>query len=514
MQTILFRTNLNKIIGLGHIQRCLKLAQELKKYYKIIFVIDKKTKISDKIIKFETIELYKKTHFINQIYDANLLKKKIENKNIKFIIIDDYRLNYNWENIFYNNYRLIVFDDMNEKKHKCHFIIDARWNAENTKRRYKFLVPKNCIKLLGPEYAIINKRLNKNSKKKNFLLYFGGSGDLSKYNDLILQLCNANEALNNEIMIDLVIGPMAYNFKDILNLQKRFNFLNIIRNQFDLSIYLNRCKFAFSTSSSIIYELNYLNIPSCLFSTSENQKNEIANLEDLGFYLNINLKDFLNSNKKKLLFKTFLENFNRINKLSKNKRIIIDKQGVKRIISLLNNEDRKEYNYKAKIKFIPKKKYTKIKDTFINKYLGYRNKYINRKKSLNRSLIKTHEHYIWWFKKTNIIEKYLYFFKKNISIFYHQEIKINDINFWYGGWMTCDAKPNFFEIINFLKFQLKISLSKKKLPWLAIIKKNNKFVYLINKKIKFNNIHNEELIIKIKKYFKISKSVNYHFLIK
>ena len=115
MQTILFRTNLNKIIGLGHIQRCLKLAQELKKYYKIIFVIDKKTKISDKIIKFETIELYKKTHFINQIYDANLLKKKIENKNIKFIIIDDYRLNYNWENIFYNNYRLIVFDDMNEK---------------------------------------------------------------------------------------------------------------------------------------------------------------------------------------------------------------------------------------------------------------------------------------------------------------------------------------------------------------------------------------------------------------
>ena len=57
-------------------------------------------------------------------------------------------------------------------------------------------------------------------------------------------------------------------------------------------MYLNRSKFAFSTSSSIIYDLNYLNIPSCLFSTSENQNNEISNLEDLGFYLNINLKNF------------------------------------------------------------------------------------------------------------------------------------------------------------------------------------------------------------------------------
>ncbi len=80
--------------------------------------------------------------------------------------------------------------------------------------------------------------------------------------------------------------------------------------------------------------------------------------------------------------------------------------------------------------------------------------------------------------------------------------------------MTCDKKPNFFEILNFLKFQLKISLLKKKLSWLAIIKRNNKFVHLINKKMKFKDIRNHVLIKKIKRKFKISKGINYHFLIK
>ena len=84
---------------------------------------------------------------------------------------------------------------------------------------------------------------------------------------------------------------MAYNYSRIKSLKKRFKFLNIVSNKFDLSIYLERCKFAFSNSSSIIYDLNYLNIPACLFSTSENQKNNIFDLEDLGFYINIDLNE-------------------------------------------------------------------------------------------------------------------------------------------------------------------------------------------------------------------------------
>ena len=69
-------------------------------------------------------------------------------------------------------------------------------------------------------------------------------------------------------------------------------------------------------------------------------------------------------------------------------------------------------------------------------------------------------------------------------------------------------------LLNFLKFQIKISLLKKRLPWLAIIKKNNKFVYLINKKLKFRAIEDQKVITGIKKKFSISKKNKHHFLIK
>ena len=360
MQEVIIRTNFGKNIGLGHLYRNLKLAEELKKYYKVIFAIDKKTKILKKILNYKVIELYKNSIFKNQKEDSNLLKKKIQKNNIKFIIVDDYRLNINWEKFFFDDYKIVVFDDLNKKKHKCHYIIDAKWSGKITDDRYKNLIPKKCIKLLGPKYAIINKKLDKNKIKKNILIYFGGAGDLSKYYKLILQFCEGNKILKKKMKLDLIIGPLAFNYKKIINLRKKFKFLNIIINKFDLSDYLNKCKFAFSSSSSIIYELNYLNIPSCLFSTSNNQENKIPDLEDLGFYLNVNIKKFKNFSKSKLLFKSLLTNLKKIKKLQNKKKVIIDNKGIKRIVSILNKK-----NSNIIIKNNTFKKVQKIKMVFL-----------------------------------------------------------------------------------------------------------------------------------------------------
>ena len=198
--------------------------------------------------------------------------------------------------------------------------------------------------------------MNKFKKKENILFYFGGAGDLSKYQKLILQFCMMNQNLKKKFNIDLIIGPLAYNYTKIKNLKKKFKFLNIIINKFDLSIYLQRCKFAISNSSSVIYEFNYLDIPVCLFSTSENQKNNISDLEDLGFYLNIDLNKFLNSNKIQSLFLALLKNLNRIKNLSKNKKISIDNKGINRIVNSINHN--KKVNVRKEISNSkPKKKW-------------------------------------------------------------------------------------------------------------------------------------------------------------
>ena len=72
------------------------------------------------------------------------------------------------------------------------------------------------------------------------------------------QLFKDPKIISKKFNIDLIIGPLAYNYSKIKNLKKKFKFLNIIINKFDISIYLQRCKFAISTSSSVIYEFNSL----------------------------------------------------------------------------------------------------------------------------------------------------------------------------------------------------------------------------------------------------------------
>ena len=57
MQEVIIRTNHGKNIGLGHLYRALKLANKLKKYYKVTFVVDKKSKITKKFLNHQFIEL-------------------------------------------------------------------------------------------------------------------------------------------------------------------------------------------------------------------------------------------------------------------------------------------------------------------------------------------------------------------------------------------------------------------------------------------------------------------------
>mgnify|MGYP000941579859 FL=1 len=63
MQEVIIRTNYGKNIGLGHLFRVLKLANELKKYYHVVFAVDQKSDIIKKVLTFEVIELYKNSIF-------------------------------------------------------------------------------------------------------------------------------------------------------------------------------------------------------------------------------------------------------------------------------------------------------------------------------------------------------------------------------------------------------------------------------------------------------------------
>ena len=268
-------------------------------------------------------------------------------------------------------------------------------------------------------------------------------------------------------------------------------------------------------SSSIIYDLNYLKIPSCIFSTDYNQDNSMDNLEDMGNYFLIKHDDIKHNYKKlsKLVFILF-ENYQRISKLTNSSKIKIDNKGNKRIWNIIIKNKKITKLNKNKTKIV-KNGFYKIKDSLINKYLFFRNQKVNRKMSINSNIIENLDHYIWWFTTKR---KSFYFIKKfKLKLIFSQEtINIKNKKFWYGAWFKCQNEIKISDVIEGLIMQIKKTKKFSSLKWFAIIKKDNPSVYYANKLIGFieDKLYIEKISKYLKIYFNIRKISNYHFLIK
>ena len=161
MKEIIIRTNFNKRIGLGHIARC-KILNEFfnKKKIKTTFILDNNIK-SNITEKLNIINLGNKKY--SPLDDAKKVFNKIQNKKILFVLVDDYRIDYKWENFFYKKgYKIVVLDDLANRKHVCNYLIDSGWHGEKLNRlRYLKLINKNANQLLGTQFKILNSKIKK-----------------------------------------------------------------------------------------------------------------------------------------------------------------------------------------------------------------------------------------------------------------------------------------------------------------------------------------------------------------
>jgi spore coat polysaccharide biosynthesis predicted glycosyltransferase SpsG len=523
MHNIIIRTNFNEKIGLGHIFRMKNLAKELSKSSKLTFYLDEHNELTEKILDYDFEYLYKKNEkFKSQKEDSLKLKKRIKNKKIDCIIVDDYRFDENWEKTFYKIYPVIVFDDNNIKNHKCDIIIDSKWEGTNTAYRYKNLVDKNTLKLLGPQFSIVDtKKINKNKVHSfNILFYIGGGGNYKRYYNFLKKFSETLKRYKN-CKILVVSGPLVSKKEQnqLIKFEKKFNNIKIIRNNFNISKLLLDINLYVGVASSIIYELNYHNILSVLFANAENQKNNVANLADLGFNFFIKKQDlFLRAQKVSELLILILKNYKRLNYSTKDK-IYVDQNGSKKIskfiINLIDNNLVKLTKFKKinvkdeylKKKIIYKKDgIYKIKDNELNNYLISRNLKTNLKNSINTKKITNLDHYIWWLTQKS---KLFCLIRKNKIRIYlnHKRILINKKKYYYGGWFISKNKTNLSDFFTILNWQIK---KFNKYPWLAIIKKKNHFVYKLNSYLKFKKISFNPMY---REFFKI-KNVNQYYLLK
>jgi len=521
---IFIRVNASYLSGIGHLSRTHSLAVSLRKHQiESYFVLDNENSIYHRFLnEFKCIFLYHGNEdFIDEKSDAIRFIEAIESFKIDGIIVDDYRLSIDWEkSVLGLNCPLIVLDDRDATAHQCNMIVDAKWTRDSTIYRYKNKVPEDCQRLLGPKYILLSNSyakpkelLNRNlpfNNTHNLMLNFGGGGDLDIVADLLTRLLKkAPKDIN--FCVQTVIGPFASNKNVILSIAAKDERVKTIINANSLHDHLKSTDIYIGASGGTLYEALSMNIPALTFSISENQYNQLDHLEDFGHYFHLNNFSQELFNEFSKLVWLMISNINRMQQLYAKERIIyIDGYGSKRVAKKIDALLKKEQSssklpdllFKSSViqnteNQISNYIVESIDDTYVNKYLDARNLTSNLRNMTEVDKVKRLNHYIWWFKndRSSFVLK-----KDNEPLLYiwHQLKIVNGIQVLIGGWFPCNESCSSFDIIYALNWQLvKTDKQFPFIPWVAVIKKTNNFVKLLNKRFSFKLISEDDVLFSI-----------------
>lgn len=467
--------------------RTSKLAKKLKKLgNNCFFYLDNDTKFIKILKTFKVQYLYNQgRHFQNQLIDANLFLDRI--KDIKgYVVVDDYRLGALWEKkISKNNYKIIAFDDLENRKHYSDIYINYKPDFHiNSNFRRTNIIKKNCKILLGPQFSIIDCRYKKKNKKKNLLkivFYTGGGGDLKNIYNILNHLLATNHNILKKIKIILVLGPLTANKNLILSLVNNYSKIQLIKDRYNIDDIIAEADLVIGSAGNLVYETSFYKIPSLFFQISKNQINNFLSMEKLGHYFVLPKKALAQKEKISNLIILIIENYSRVLKFSSSPSINVDNKGLGRIIKKITNKKKNKkdfyhFNYKIIANNSNSKnlKIRKVNDKDINHYLFSRNLIKNREVSITKKKISVLDHYIWWLNSKR--QSYLLTKQGKKILYFHEEIKnFNNLNYSVQGWFAFADNCSLQDILYALNWQKRLISKRKDIKVsLGIINKKNK----------------------------------------
>lgn len=310
-KTVVFRADASTQIGTGHVMRCLTLADALRErgagcYFicrahagHLIDLIQARGHVVHSLAvnsvystsKEECIEQLAHASWLDasQEDDANETAKILERLQPDWLIVDHYALDIRWEQAqrAYAG-KIMVIDDLADRKHDCDILLDQNWFASETVLRYDKYTPGTCVKLLGPQFALLKPEYaqlralmpERDGYVRRVLVFLGGSDPSNQTSKVLEALMQPGL---EHLVVDVVIGVNHPDPVSVERMAAGRAATNLHKGLTSLAGHMARADLMIGAGGATGWERMCLGLPSVVISIAANQTPINAALMDAGY---------------------------------------------------------------------------------------------------------------------------------------------------------------------------------------------------------------------------------------
>lgn len=278
----------SEMSGMGHIMRCMALAQALQMNgAKLVFISKWQKgrtllhKNGFEIARFRCSEAHPVNHGFSYGDDKELheeieavesILKNNEIDAIDLIIVDTYNVSNNYFDMLKKYSRKVCYiDDLNAFDYNVDIVLNGTAGA------YGLKYPKsNKLMLTGLEYLLIRNEFwdipkrEINREVQNVLITTGGSDPLDM-TEKILECLYSSRETDENISFHVVIGAGFQNIETLKNEWSKQENIKLYDSPERISQIMLKCDLAITAGGSTLYELGICQVPTIVFAYAENQ---------------------------------------------------------------------------------------------------------------------------------------------------------------------------------------------------------------------------------------------------
>lgn len=296
MGNICFRADANPEIGMGHLMRCLSIADASRRAgHSITFVLA--SDAASGIIRdrgYDTLILgsdYKDTESEIRLW------KPAERSAIDCLFVDSYFVTEKYLKSLKNmigSGKIIYMDDLASFAYPADILIN--YNAYGPELDYRGLYQSSRIPepklILGVEYAPLREMFRGVPERKqpehaeNILISTGGSDELHLSLKLIRHLSEKQDVETGNRKYHFLIGTMNEDKAEIKELTENTGYITLHENVSDMRKLIEGMDMAVSAAGSTTYEICACGVPLVTYILADNQIRGAEALEGLGIAVN------------------------------------------------------------------------------------------------------------------------------------------------------------------------------------------------------------------------------------